>query len=105
MYVITIFFFSLGELVAISQGADLKMITKLPKILTANPNVTNVNVKDEILIMGKNGGKLGIIAQGLFECFSTTEVLANEVSKQLNITNEQYNQLVKESFEELNHIY
>ena len=80
------------------------MILKLPTLLGANTNINNINVDNKSVILGSNGGKLGIVMQNTFEWFSSNETVAIDVCKQLSITREQYDQLVKDSFNELDYI-
>ncbi|GBC06977.1 hypothetical protein RclHR1_07180002 [Rhizophagus clarus] len=94
------------ELVANSYGADSDMVFKLPQLLNKNPNIGDYNIITKPLVLGKNGGKLGIIIQDVFNWFKhSSESFVNDACKQLNITKEEYDQLVSDAFNEVNQTY
>lgn len=95
-------FFLLVELVANSYGADPDLVLTLPQLLIKNPNIEDPNVIFKELVLGRNGGKLGVIIQDVFNWFNnSSESFVNDACKQLNITKEQYFQLVKDAFKEI----
>lgn len=82
------------------------MVFKLPQLLTKNPNIGDFNIITKPLVLGKNGGKLGIIIQDVFNWFNnSSDAFVNDACKQLNITKEQYDQLVKDAFNEVDRTY
>ena len=89
-----------------SNGADPDMVLKLPKLLTTYPNLDDINVKGRKLVFGKNGGKLGIIIQQIFGWFdNSSELFVNDICKKLDLTKEQYDQLVEDTFNEVNYTF
>ncbi|CAB5378420.1 uncharacterized protein OCT59_020870 [Rhizophagus irregularis] len=90
------------ELVANSYGADPDLVLTLPQLLIKNPNIEDPNVIFKELVLGRNGGKLGVIIQDVFNWFNnSSESFVNDACKQLKITKEQYFQLVKDAFKEI----
>jgi hypothetical protein len=99
---IFLLFLLLVEIVANSYGADPDLVFKLPQLLTKNPNLDDINIISKPIVMGKNGGKLGIIIQDVFNWFNnSSESYVNDVCRLVNITKEQYDQLVTDAFSEL----
>lgn len=85
-----------------SYGADPDLVLKLPQLLTKNPNIDDINIITKQLVLGKNGGKLGIIIQDVFNWFNnSSESFVNDACNQLNMTKEQYDQLVIDAFNEV----
>lgn len=78
------------------------MVLTLPQLLIKNPNIEDPNVIFKELVLGRNGGKLGVIIQDVFNWFNnSSESFVNDACKQLKITKEQYFQLVKDAFKEI----
>ncbi len=81
----------------------MHIASRLPQLLTTTPNIKNIYVKDKLIVVGKNGGKIGLIIQDILTWFNnSSELFTNDICKQLNITKEQYDRLVEDSFNELN---
>lgn len=93
-------------LVANSYGADNNIALKLPELLSANPATDNVDYVKRKLVLGTNGGNLGIMLKEVFEWFNNScECFVNDICRQLEITKEQYNQLIENSNDEIKYTY
>jgi len=89
-----------------SRGANNDIALSLPKLLSANPATDNVEFVIRKLVLGQNGGNLGIMIQKAFEWFdNSNESFVHGVCKRLNITIEQYNKLVEDTTKEITLTY
>jgi hypothetical protein len=89
-----------------SYGGDSDTVLKLPKLLTRNPAINNINIMNTNLVIGKNGGKLGEILQDIFGWINNvSDSFVSDVCKKLNITKEQYDKLVEDSFNEMTYTF
>ncbi|CAI2161463.1 7530_t:CDS:2 [Funneliformis geosporum] len=91
------------ELVSNLYETDMHIALNLPKMLSMIPNIKNINLEDQTIIVGKNGGKVGVIMHDILTWFkNSSEFFVNDICKQLNLTKEQYDQLIVDAFNELN---
>ncbi|CAI2161676.1 17273_t:CDS:2 [Funneliformis geosporum] len=90
-------------LVSKLHKADIKVALKLSQMLAAKSNIHKSSVNDKLVVVGKNGGKLGVIMQDILTWFNnSSELFVVDICRQLNLTKEQYDQLVVDAFNELN---
>ncbi|CAI2161674.1 17272_t:CDS:2 [Funneliformis geosporum] len=92
------------DLVSALYGVEKFIGLKLPEIVTKISNIKNIKVEDRAIIIGKNGGKLGMISKDLLAWFddeNSGNLFVNEICEQLELTREQYHVLLKDIYNEL----
>ncbi|CAG8469817.1 14828_t:CDS:2 [Funneliformis caledonium] len=84
-------------------GKLLRGSLNLPHMLSVVPNIKNIKIEDRSIVVGKNGGRVGVVMQNILSWFNNSnELFVNDVCNQLNLTKEQYDRLVVDAFNELN---
>jgi len=73
---------------------------KLPQILSTLTNLQNIQFEDQPVIIGKNGGKVGVIIKEMLNWCYSSESFANDFCSKMNLTKDQYDRLLDDVFEE-----
>ncbi|GBB92130.1 hypothetical protein RclHR1_01970012 [Rhizophagus clarus] len=86
---------------ALKRNVDMKITPRLKGKLESQLNITTVHEDEKSVVIGPNGGKIGIAMQGIYLCYMSTDATVETMSSLLGMTKKEYkhylhNDLLKE---------
>ncbi|CAI2182630.1 9354_t:CDS:2 [Funneliformis geosporum] len=78
----------------LKQNVDFNVIHDLESLLESHPNNTKVNRDEREIILGPNGGKIGIACQVTMETFGSTEMTTEILSSEMGVSKEEYKSMI-----------
>ncbi|CAI2182628.1 19202_t:CDS:2 [Funneliformis geosporum] len=78
----------------LKQNVDFNVIHDLESMLESHPNITKVHWDEREIILGPNGGKIGIACQETLETFSNTEMTTEILSSEMGVSKEEYKSII-----------
>ncbi|GBB86042.1 hypothetical protein RclHR1_01250005 [Rhizophagus clarus] len=84
----------------LKRNIDLKLMNNLDSNFELQQNIGRVHRIEKDLIMGPNGGKIGLVFQDIAMLFFNSETVCEFVSKEMGISEEEYKDMVEKLVEE-----
>ncbi|CAI2198380.1 9467_t:CDS:1, partial [Funneliformis geosporum] len=79
---------------------DIDVIYDLESMLKSQPQITHVHRDERKIIMGPNGGKLGLAFQEIFEIFFSTKKTIEILSSEIEVSKQEYKQMLGKNITE-----
>ncbi|GBC09795.1 hypothetical protein RclHR1_09110002 [Rhizophagus clarus] len=80
------------------RNVDTNLIYNLDSRLKLQQNIGKVHRFEKDLIIGPNGGKIGIVYQDLTFAYYTSEMAIKSLSEEIGISEEEYKNMVEKDF-------
>jgi hypothetical protein len=77
------------------QNVDINLMCKLDSKFESQPNVGKVYRDEKDIMIGPNGGKIGLVIQDIGMSFYTSEMAIKNLSKEIGISEEEYKNMVE----------
>ena len=85
------------------RNIDTKLIYNLDSKFGSKPNIGKVHRIEEDIIVGPNGGKIGLVFQDLVLSYYTAEMTIKNLSNELEISEEEFKNMTASLTEEFKH--
>jgi hypothetical protein len=80
----------------LKRNIDTKLIYSLDSVLfESKPNIGKVHRIEKNLIIGPNGGKIGLVFQDLAYTYYASEMAIKKLSEEIGISEEEYKNMVE----------
>lgn len=67
-------------------------------MLRSSQTITNVNIDEKVVIVGPNGGKVGIIFMDLYIQFCSTDLAIEGLCPYLNMSKDEYKEFILKDY-------
>ncbi|CAG8522638.1 7073_t:CDS:2 [Funneliformis mosseae] len=78
----------------LKQNVDINVTYELESMLKSQPNVTTIHRDERELIIGPNGGKIGIVCHESFVMLCNTELAIENLSSEIGVSKEEFKNMI-----------
>ena len=96
-----IYTFIIDKNLCSSRGIDLSLLPVLDRIMESNEYIKNVHKDEKKIIMGPNGGHVGMVIRKIMSTYSASELVLEEMSRTQGISKETLVNILKDLDDEL----